>query len=695
MTNPKLTPERLDRRAIVYIRQSTPGQVLYNKESQLRQYGLVDRAKELGFRDIQVIDDDLGRSAGGQVERPGFQRLVAEVCSGTVGAILCIEASRLARNGRDWHHLIEMCGLIAAVVIDPDGVYDPSLINDRLLLGLKGTMSEFELNLFRQRSMEAIRQKAGRGELRVRVPAGYCWAEHGKIEMDPDARVQQVLRLVFTKMTELGSVRQVLIWLRNEHVSLPVSTHGAFGIGTVWKSPGYFHVLAILRNPTYAGAYVFGKTERRTRVVDGHARKTDGHRKPQQNWTVLLKEHHPGYITWEQFERTQNIIAENAHMGPGATPKAGRGGQLLLAGLLRCRRCGVMLHTWYQNDRKTGRYYCWGALSYGGKRCISFGSLAIDQALSKEVLRAVAGNAIEAAVQAVEHALQQRRDRRQTLVLELQQGRYEEHLASRRYEAVDPDNRLVAGELELRWDAALKRVAELEGQLHEFDLAPAGPPLPDKALLSSLAQDLPAVWSSPTTEPRLKQRIVRILIKEIVVDVDEEKREIVLIIHWAGGKHSELRVPKLAAGWHGRCTSLDAVDVVRQMAGLFPDRQIATTLNRLGLRTGVGNTWTPMRVASLRCYHEWPAYSSTEQKPDVLTLEQAARVLGICPTTARKLVDLKILQGTQVVPCAPWWIPRESLETDAVRRAVASIKEPNRAPHARVGSDENLLFSTT
>lgn len=240
--------------------------------------------------------------------------------------------------------------------------------------------------------------------------------------------------------------------------------------------------------------------------------------------------------------------------------------------------------------------------------------------MSKEVLRAVAGNAIEAAVQAVEHALQQRRDRRQTLVLELQQGRYEEHLASRRYEAVDPDNRLVAGELELRWDAALKRVAELEGQLQEFDLAPAGPPLPDKALLSSLAQDLPAVWSSPTTEPRLKQRIVRILIKEIVVDVDEEKREIVLIIHWAGGKHSELRVPKLAAGWHGRCTSLDAVDVVRQMAGLFPDRQIATTLNRLGLRTGVGNTWTPMRVASLRCYHEWPAYSSTEQKPDVLTL---------------------------------------------------------------------------
>jgi DNA invertase Pin-like site-specific DNA recombinase len=695
MTNPKLTPERLSRRGIVYIRQSTPGQVLYNKESQLRQYGLVDRARELGFQDIQVIDDDLGRSAGGQVERPGFQRLVADVCSGNVGAILCLEASRLARNGRDWHHLIEMCGLIGAVLIDPDGVYDPSLINDRLLLGLKGTMSEFELNLFRQRSMEAIRQKAGRGELRFRLPAGFCWTEHGKIEMDPDVRVQQALRLVFSKMTELGSVRQVLIWFRNERVSLPAASHDDSGDRIIWKSPAYHSVLAILTNPMYAGAYAFGKTERKTKVVNGHARKTDGHRKLQQNWTVLLKEHHPGYITWEQFERTQKIIAENAYKGPGATPKAGRGGRLLLTGLLRCRRCGVMFHTWYGSGRKRGRYSCLGNLSYGGERCISFGSLAPDEAVSKEVLRAVASNAIEAAVQAAEHALQQRRDRRQALALELEQAHYEEHLASRRYEAVDPDNRLVAGELELRWNEALKRVAELEEQLERFDLLPAEPALPDEALLTSLAQDLPAAWNSCTTEARLKQRIVRILIKEIVADVDEERREIVLIIHWAGGRHSELRVPKFTAKLHSRCTDFEAIEVVHRMAGLFPDRQIATTLNRLGLRTGAGNTWSPMRVASLRCYHKWPAYSSAEPKPDVVTLEQAARVLGVCPTTARKLVDLKILPGTQAIPCAPWWIPRESLETDTVRQAVASMKAPHRAPHARSDANQDLLFSNT
>ena len=257
----------------------------------------------------------------------------------------------------------------------------------------------------------------------------------------------------------------------------------------------------------------------------------------------------------------------------------------------------------------------------------------------------------------------------------------------------DPDNRLVAGELELRWNTALKRVSEIEDRLHQFELAPNGPPPPDKALLSSLAQDLPAVWNAPTTDPRLKQRIVRILLNEVVVDVDEEKHEVILIIHWAGGRHSELRVPKIAPGRHSRCTGLEAVEVVRQMASMFPDKEIAATLNRLRIRTGAGNPWTPMRVASMRCYHEWPAFSSTEPKPDLLTLEQAAEVLGICATTTRKLIGLKIIQASQVVPCAPWRISREALQIEAVRLAIAAIKAPNRAPQARSDSNEDLLFS--
>ena len=323
--NPKLTTDRLGRRAVIYIRQSSPGQVLHNHESQRRQYGLADRARELGFRDVTVIDEDLGRSGSGLVERPGFQRLVAEVCTGEVGAVFCIEASRLARNGRDWHHLIELCGMVGSVVVDPDGIYDPAIINDRLLLGLKGTMSEFELNLLRQRSLEAIRQKAGRGELQFLLPVGLCWTGTGKIEKDADRRVQQAIQLVFTKMTELGSVRQVLLWFRQEKISLPAFPRDPGEPTMVWKVPIYNTLLKMLTNPAYAGAYAFGKTQSRVRVVEGRARKTAGHRKPQPEWIVLIRDHHPGYISWEQYERNQALIASNAHMKSRMEPKAGRG----------------------------------------------------------------------------------------------------------------------------------------------------------------------------------------------------------------------------------------------------------------------------------------------------------------------------------------------------------------------------------
>src|SRR4051812_44612993 len=293
--NPKISPDHLQRRAIIYIRQSSPGQVLHNQESQRRQYGLADHARQLGFQQVEIIDEDLGRSGSGQVERPGFQHLVAEVCTGEVGAVLCIEASRLARNGRDWHHLIELCGLV--------------------------------LNLLRQRSLEAIRQKARRGELQFRLPVGFRWAPNGKVEVDPDRRVQNAIQLVFTKAGELGSARQVLLWFRHEKVELPALLLDAPGADIEWKLPVYNTIWHVLRNPMYAGAYAFGKTEARTRVVAGRARKSEGHQKPFDAWTVLIRDHHPGYITWEQFESNQSMLARNAHMKSRMEPKAGRGGR--------------------------------------------------------------------------------------------------------------------------------------------------------------------------------------------------------------------------------------------------------------------------------------------------------------------------------------------------------------------------------
>ena len=550
-TNAKVTGDHLKRRAIVYIRQSSPIQVANNLESQRRQYALADQARQLGFQQVEVIDKDLGRSGSGQVDRPGFTRLVADVCTGSVGAVFCIEASRLARNGRDWHHLIELCGLVRALVVDPDGVYDPGLLNDRLLLGLKGTMSEFELNLLRQRCQEAIRQKARRGELQFALPIGYRWAPNGKVEKDPDRRIQQALELIFTKMEEFGSARQVLLWFRGEKVSLPALMYGEAGRELIWKLPVYNTIWHMLRNPMYAGGYAFGKTEARTRVVGGRARKTIGHSKPVENWTVLIRDHHSGYITWEQYERNQALLADNAHMKSRMEPKAGRGGRSLLAGLLRCRRCGRMLHVAYSGtSSEVPRYHCRGAhINHGAAWCISFGGLRPDQAIAAEILKAVEGNAVEAAVEAATRIAEQRRQQRQALALELEQAQYEARLAARRYEAVDPDNRLVAAELEARWNTALRRVGEVEARIRQTETTGQETArIPDKESLISLAQNLPAVWNAEATDMRLKQRITRILIQEIVADVDEPASEIVLIIHWVGGRHSELRVKKKLDG---------------------------------------------------------------------------------------------------------------------------------------------------
>jgi DNA invertase Pin-like site-specific DNA recombinase len=691
--NPKLTPDRLRRRAIVYIRQSSPGQLIHNQESQRRQYGLADQARQMGFAEVIVIDDDLGRTASGLVDRPGFQRLVAEVCSGEVGAVFCIEASRLARNGRDWHHLFELCGMLGTVLADHDGMYDPSLINDRLLLGLKGIMSEFELNLLGQRSREAIHQKALRGELRFMLPVGYRWSANHKIEKDPDERVQQAIELVFSKMVELGSVRQVLLWFRRENIYLPAMPRDPGEPQLIWRLPVYHGILAIVTNPVYAGAYVFGKTESRIKMIEGRPHKTVGHRKPPQEWKVLIREHHPGYVSWEQYERNQAKIAANAHMKPRMEPKAGRGGRALLAGFLRCRRCGRMLRVQY-GSKGDLRYQCRNAsINHGAEPCISFGGVRTDEAVANIVLNAIGGNAVQAALEAAEQLRQRRAEQRRSLELAVEQACYEARLAARRYEAVDPDQRLVAAELEARWNTALQKKLELEDKLKEFDCGSQLAPVPDQRVLVSLAQDLPTIWNSPTTDMRLKQRIMRILVQEIVVDVDDKNQEIVLLLHWAGGRHSEHRIKKVPTGRHGRCTSLEAIEVIRQMAGNFTDEQIASTLNRLRLRTGTGNTWNEIRVRFARNHHHLPAHDPTRQGNGTVTLMQAAQQLNISPTSVRRMIAQKKLPATQVVECAPWQIPAEALDSEVVRRTVQDIKNRAHIPQTQTDDRQHSIFS--
>jgi DNA invertase Pin-like site-specific DNA recombinase len=677
--SPKLTDDHLKRRAVVYVRQSSLGQVHNNHESQRRQYGLQDRARELGFSDVVVIDEDLGRSGSGLVDRPGFQRLVAAVLGGEVGAVFSIEASRLARNGRDWHHLIELCGMAATLVVDTEGIYDPRLLNDRLLLGLKGTMSEFELGLLKQRSHEAARQKALRGELRFLAPVGYCWPRQGKLEMDPDQRVQQALRLAFAKLTELGSVRQVFLWFRSEQIELP--TKAIPGGDATWRLPVYESVLKIFKNPMYAGAYAFGRTQSRTSIVDGRSRKTDGHDRSPAEWHVLIRDHHPGYISWEQYERNQAMISSNSYMKSRMGPRSGRGGQALLTGLLRCKHCGWILHVSYDSRHGSTLYRCMADINRTGQNpCPSFSGRYVDTEVGNEILRVIGGNAVQAAMQAIEQMREQQQQHRKALELELEQARYDSHLAARRYEAVDPANRLVASELERRWNASMERVVALERRLQSEASEVKPEVIPDKELLLSLAQDLPEVWNSPAADMRLKQRIVQILIREIIVEVDREKREIVLLIHWIGGRHSELRVKKRRFGENGRGTSEEALEIIRQMTGRFSDEQIAATLNRMGMKTGAGCTWNQQRIAAYRYSHQLRSDDPTGVHSSALTMYQAADRLGISTTAVRHMIARKLIPATQVVPCAPWEIAPETLDSEAVRAAVEAIKRGRDLP---------------
>lgn len=690
--NPKITPEHLSRDAVVYVRQSTPGQVLEHTESKRRQYALADSARQLGFVSVPVIDDDLGRSGSGLVERPGFQKLVAAVCGGTVGAVFCIEASRLARNGRDWHHLIDLCALVNTLVIDHDGVYDPRLINDRLLLGLKGTMSEYELNLMRQRGLAARDAKARRGELRFALPPGFCWDELGRIEIDPDERVSDAIRLLFRKFHELGSVRQVFLWASQAAVQLPVLRQSSTGSRIEWREPAYHSVLQVLKHPMYAGAYVFGRTTQRTQVIDGRARKSVGHQKSLESWNVLIRDHHPGYIPWEQFEANQKMLNENAHMQQRTARKSARGGRALLTGLVRCGRCGRMMRVFYgMRSGHAHRYQCRGDVQgeYKGM-CVGVGGVRVDRAVAAQILEAVAGHAVEAALMALEQVARADDDVRKSLERELEQARYEASLAARRHAAVDPDKRLVARELETRWNAALGRVAEIEMSIAQLVTAATARPEIDRGALMALANDLPAVWNAPSTTMRTKQRLTRILVQEIVIDQKEDAQEVVVTIHWTGGRHTEIRITRVRSGRYPEDRHPSPVEVIRNLGGQWPDRELAVTMNRMRCRSAEGTTWTAVRVRELRERMGIAPFDPTQPREATISVDETARRLKICVGSVLRLIRERILPAEQLMPSAPWQVPVAALDTEAVKIGVRAVIE-RRPRNFEVYQDERTL----
>ena len=673
--NDKISAKQLERAAYVYIRQSSLQQVRHNLESGRRQYALQDRARELGFEEVVVIDDDLGISGAGHHERPGFGRLLTAVCDGRVGAVLAMEASRLARNNRDWHHLIDLCVLTQTLVVDAEGIYDPRLLNDRLLLGLKGTMSEFELGILRQRAQEAYRQKVLRGEVLTKVPIGFIRSHSNRIEMTPDREVQEAIRGVFRDFERFGTLRQVLLWYHQENITIPLASVGEGTQRTVWRLPNYQHLLRMLKNPTYAGAFAYGRTQCRSVVVEGRSRKSVGHRVAMENWQLLIKDHHLGYISWEQYLENQRILTSNRTKSHAVSCGAAKKGSALLTGLLRCARCGHKLHVAYRSrEGQAPRYYCMtGNKEQGKPSCLCFAGFKVEQAVVEMVLEACQPMAIEASLRVLSAEGIEQDQKKRRLELALERVRYEAEHARRQYDAVDPCNRLVAAELEARWNAALIQVAEAEARLQAELQSHTSLSEEERNRLFELGSNLNAVWNDASAPIELKKRIIRTLINEIVVDVNHGSATVEMQIHWAGGVHTELKVRKNRAGHNANTTDRDVVELVRELALVQPDSYIASTLNRLGYHSGSGKSWNETRVKHLRNYNKISVFVRGGDRSWV-TMEEAADILKTGVTVIRTMIRKQFLPARQVAKHAPWTIRREDLQRPEIHNYVKAVR---------------------
>lgn len=670
--NDKITPQHLDRCAFVYVRQSSGHQVRHHHQGRRRQYDLAGRAGELGFTRVEVIDDDQGKTGSGMVERPGFATLLSVVCSGQAGAVLALEASRLARNNRDWHHLIDLCALTETLIIDGEGIYDPRQVNDRLLLGLKGTMSEFELSLFRQRAREAFEMKVAAGHAMWEVPVGFTRDELDRVEKIADREVQAAIESVFSKVRELGSARQTALWFRDNKTPLPEVVRGTRGTKIVWRLPTETRIRQILKNPCYAGALAYGRTEAKLVVQDGRARKCSTRsRKPQEEWKVLLLDNHDGYITWQEFQENLLMLQSNAASREPTGQGAAKKGSALLGGLLRCSHCGRKLFVGYGKDKTQPRYLCYGGRqSRGSASCQSLGGVGVDRAVSQVLLEAIGPAGIEAAIEAITQLDERHDERRRLLELSVEKARYEVDRARRQYDQVDPANRLVASELEARWNAALERAAELEQELHaathdRYELRE-----PDQVRLLELARDLPALWNHAAASADMKKRILRTVLEEIMIGDDALRTHHQLVLHWKGGVHTELSVTRMASGRKHSDTSKTALELIEQLSKVCSDQTIAAVLNRLGYKTGAGKTWRVHSVHNARYIHRLTNY---RKQNAWVTVDQAAKQLGVSHTVIRRLIREHILPATQVVETTPWMIARDSLSLPAVEAEIEAV----------------------
>jgi DNA invertase Pin-like site-specific DNA recombinase len=687
--HPKIRPEHLDRHALIYVRQSTPMQVRDNIASTARQYDLARCADQFGWpkEHIQVIDQDQGHSGASSLGRDGFQYLMAEVCLGHVGAVLSLEASRLARSNSDWCRLIEICSLTDTLVIDEDGVYDPTQYNDRLLLGIKGTMSEAELHWIRSRLLGGKQEKARAGQLRFRPPTGLVHDPAGQIVLDPDEQVQHTIRLVFDTFERVGAALGVVQYFAENHLSIPTRHYGRARHGQLtWRPLDHGRILAILHNPAYAGTYVYGRTKTRNVVLPGEEPRIKGRtrRVALEDWPHVLRDHHPAYITWGQFQQNQQQLIDNCTSQHQDHRGAIREGAALLQGLVLCGRCGRRMTIRYMDDGKVPVYEC-NRLhnAFGEKVCQTLRGDRIDAAVAAAFLEAMQPAELEVSMAAIDQIAEQARrvDRQWEMIVE--RARYEAELARRRFLGVDPENRLVGRTLERDWEARLAEVERLERESAtrpERSIRLVDPA--ERARILALAQDLPALWNAATTTNVERKQLLGFLIKDVCLNRGETMIEV--SIRWQTEACTVLSNPRPPRSCDKRRTDAAVLARLRALAADNTDRRIAEILNQEGFRSGTGQRFTTNIVKQLRYSYsissgcpDWPAASADGYRADGrCTARVAAELLNVTVSTIADWCQSGLLDGIQSASHGPWWI-------QLTPEVIARLRKPTRRSWTR------------
>jgi DNA invertase Pin-like site-specific DNA recombinase len=669
----KVEDQHLERQAYVYLRQSTAGQVLHNRESTERQYALKDKALDLGWAPsmIRMLDRDLGISGTRMAGREDFKLLVSDVAAGKVGAVFALEASRLARSSLDWHRLIQICSLTATIVVDEDGVYDPADFNDALLLGLKGTIAQAELHFMRARLLGGRLNKARKGELRLPLPVGFVHGDQG-IGLDPDQEIQGAVRILFDTFRETGSAYAVVQRFAEKGFTFPKRAYGGIWNGRMISGRlTHGRVIDVLKNPAYTGAYVYGRYRYKKEVSSSGDFRVRMIHVPRESWQVTIQDHHQGYITWDEFLRNQAILQKNRPHGE-ATLLSGpaREGLALLQGLCICGKCGLRLTVFYQgNGGVYPVYRCCERLRYGGARsgCLIVRCDLLDDAVSKRVLEVIQPAELEIALAAVRDLEERSEATCRQWKMRLERAEYEAQLAQRRYEEIDPSNRLVAATLERGWEEALKKFEELKTQFADFqrrEIRIASPE--ERARVLALAKDFPRLWNAPTTKAKDRKRMLRLLIKDITVEKTVEPKQAILHIRWQGGACETLAVDLPLRIMDRFRYPHETVERVRRLAETLSDKQIAETFNQEGRVSAKGKPFTRSMIAGIRFLNEIPVHKF--QRPEGQTVRQVARRFGVSPATVRYWINKGVLQAHKENRETPLWLtidPKKEEELEA------------------------------